>query len=185
MRNQRLSVLSPLLLCCFFRESFCICDGTTWTKVGWEIFPEEVYYLKLKAPSSQCLPYPLDGLCCNFANMDLFQSSLYMTYVLTQALFFILFVLSVHYLWMKWIKHKKKLRQQATLKSHSNGLGSPAIYDIEQVLCRLLATTSMMTKFLKQVSQHSSFKKVKQQRQLKRKKRKGEKESKDPNAKHT
>lgn len=109
MSNQRLSVLSPLLFFGFFRESFSICDGTTWTKVGWEIFPEEVHYLKVQVPPSHCLPYPLDKLCCNFANKDLLQSSLHLTYILVQALFLILFVLSVHYLWMKWTRHQKKV----------------------------------------------------------------------------
>uniref|UniRef100_A0A8C6HMT6 Testis expressed 50 n=1 Tax=Mus spicilegus TaxID=10103 RepID=A0A8C6HMT6_MUSSI len=179
MSTQRLSVLSPLLFFCFFRESFSICDGTTWTKVGWEIFPEEVHYLKVKVPPSSCLPYPLDKLCCNFANMDLLQSSLHLTYILVQALCLILFALSVHYLWMKWTRHQKKLKKQASLDKHANGLDlSPSIHDIEQILCRLLATTSMMTKFLKHVSHHSSVKKAKQQRKLRKKKSKGEEEQK-------
>ncbi|XP_051042042.1 testis-expressed protein 50 isoform X2 [Phodopus roborovskii] len=165
------------------RESFCICDGTTWTKVGWEIFPEEVHYLKVKALPSHCLPYPLDKLCCNFANVDLIQGSLRLMYILVQALFLILFVLSVHYLWMKWTRHQRK-KKQASLEKHSSDLESASIYDIEQILCRLLATTSMMTKFLKQVSQHSSFKKLKQQRKVKRRKSKGGEETKDMKSKH-
>ncbi|XP_052593334.1 testis-expressed protein 50 [Peromyscus californicus insignis] len=179
MSNWRLSVLSPLLFLCFFREGVCICDGTTWTKVGWEIFPDEVLYLKVKASSSHCLPYPLDKLCCNFANLDLVQSSLRLLYILVEALFLILFVLSVHYLWMKWMKHQRKLKKQASLEKHGDDLESASIYDIEQILCRLLATTSMMTKFLKQVSQHSSFKKVKQHHRVKRKKSEGGEESKN------
>lgn len=76
-----------------------------------------------------------------------------------------------------------QLKKQASLEKHGNDLENPSIYDIEQILCRLLATTSMMTKFLKQVSQHSSFKKAKQQRKVKRKKNKGE-ELKDSKSKH-
>lgn len=109
MSNWRRFVLFPLLFLCVFREGVCICDGTTWTKVGWEIFPDEVRYLKVKASSSHCLPYPLDKLCCNFANLDLVQSSLRLLYILVQALFLILFVLSAHYLWMKWTKHQRKV----------------------------------------------------------------------------
>ncbi|XP_034369561.1 testis-expressed protein 50 isoform X2 [Arvicanthis niloticus] len=186
MSTQRLSVLSPLLFFCFFRESFSICDGTTWTKVGWEIFPEEVHYLKVKVPQSHCLPYPLDKFCCNFANMDLLQSSLHLIYILVQALFLILFALSVHYLWMKWTRHQKKLKMQASLEKHANDRDlSPSIYDIEQILCRLMATTSMMTKFLKQVSHHSSVKKVKQHRKLRRKKsNRGEEQKNTTNPKH-
>lgn len=75
------------------------------------------------------------------------------------------------------------MKKQASLEKHGNDLESPSIYDIEQILCRLLATTSMMTKFLKQVSQHSSLKKVKQQRKVKRK-NKGE-ELKDSKSKRT
>ncbi|XP_031242812.1 testis-expressed protein 50 isoform X2 [Mastomys coucha] len=134
-----------------YRESFSICDGTTWTKVGWEIFPEEVHYLKVKAPPSHYLPYPLDKLCCNLANMDLLQSSLHLIYTLAQALFLILFVLSVHYLWMKWTRHQKKLKKQASLEKLMNDRDlSPFIHDFEQILCRLLTMTSMMSKFLKQ-----------------------------------
>nr|XP_012804267.1 testis-expressed protein 50 [Jaculus jaculus] len=176
MSHQGLTLI-PVLFICFFSESFCICDGTIWAKVGWEIFPEEVYYLQVKPPPSYCLPYPLDRLFCSFASMDLFQSSLYLIYILAQALFLILFVLSVHYLWMKWKKHQKKLKQQASLDKYDDDLESPSIYDFDQVLCRLLNTTSMMTKFLRQVSQHSP-KKVRH-RTLKRKKSKGGEKSKD------
>lgn len=109
MSTQGLSLIFTLLFICFFRESFCICDGTTWTKVGWEIFPEEMHYLKVKTAPSHCLPYPLDKLCCNFANMDIFHGCLNLIYILVQALFLILSVLSAHYLWMKWKKHKKKV----------------------------------------------------------------------------
>ena len=104
MSTQGLSLIFTLLFICFFRESFCICDGTTWTKVGWEIFPEEMHYLKVKTAPSHCLPYPLDKLCCNFANMDIFHGCLNLIYILIQALFLILSVLSAHYLWMKWKK---------------------------------------------------------------------------------
>ncbi|XP_053462296.1 testis-expressed protein 50 [Nycticebus coucang] len=173
MSNQRLFLIFSLLFICFFRESCCICDGTTWTKVGWEIFPEEVHYLKVKPPPSHCLPYPLEKLCCNFANMDIFQGCLHLTYILVQALVLILFVLSVHYLWLKWKKHQKKLKKQASLEKFSNDLESPSIYDIDQILCRLVATTSMMTKYLKQVSHHPSSKKIKH-RKLKRKKCEGD-----------
>ncbi|XP_073904996.1 testis-expressed protein 50 [Castor canadensis] len=169
MSNQGPALIFPLLFICFFGESFCICDGTIWTKVGWDIFPEEVHYLKVKDSPTHCLPYPLDRLCCNFANMDIFQSCLHLSYILIQALFLILSVLSAHYLWMKWKKHQKKLKKQASLDKFGNDLKSPSIYDIDQILCRLLATTSLMTKYLKQVSQHSSSKKVKH-RKLKRKK---------------
>ncbi|XP_031514422.1 testis-expressed protein 50 isoform X2 [Papio anubis] len=110
MSNQGLPLSFSLLLICFFGESFCICDGTIWTKVGWEILPEEVHYWKFKGSPSHRLPYLLDKLCCDFANMDIFQGCLYLIYNLLQALFFILFVLSVHYLWMKWKKHQKKVK---------------------------------------------------------------------------
>ncbi|XP_008577481.1 PREDICTED: uncharacterized protein LOC103595782 [Galeopterus variegatus] len=161
MSNQELSLIFPLLFICFFKESFCICDGTTWTKVGWEIFPEEVHDLKVKPSSFHCLPYPLNKLCCNFANMDIFQGCLHLIYILAQALVLILSVLSVHYLWMKWKKHKKKLKKQASLGKFSNDLESPSIYDIDQILCRLVATTSLVAKYLNQVSDHPPAKRVK------------------------
>ncbi|XP_062049032.1 testis-expressed protein 50 [Lepus europaeus] len=172
MCNQRPALIFPLLLICFFRESFCICDGTIWTKVGWEIFPEEVYYLKVKPSPSHCLPFPLNKLCCNFANMDIFQSCLHVTSILAQTLFLILSVLSAHYLWMKWKKHKKKMKEQVPLGKSGNDLQSPSIYDIDQILCKLVATTSMMTKYLNQVSHRSPSKKVKY-RKLKKKKSEG------------
>ncbi|XP_061042730.1 testis-expressed protein 50 [Eubalaena glacialis] len=164
MPSQGLSLIFPLLFICFFRESFCICDGTTWTKVGWEIFPEETHYLKVKPSPSHCLPYPLDKLCCNFASMDIFQSCLHLIYILVQALFLILSVLSAHYLWVKWKKHQKKLKKQASLDTAGNDLESQSIYDADQILCRLVATTSMITKYLNQVSHHPPAKKVKHQK---------------------
>lgn len=111
MVKQGLSLIFPLLFICLFRESVCICDGTIWTKVGWEIFPEEMHYLKVKPSPSHCLPYPLDKLCCSFANMGIFHGSLHLISISVQALFLILSVLSAHYLWMKWKKHKKKVNR--------------------------------------------------------------------------
>ncbi|XP_047608482.1 LOW QUALITY PROTEIN: testis-expressed protein 50 [Phacochoerus africanus] len=172
MSTQGLSLIFSLLVICFFRGSFCICDGTTWTKVGWEIFPEEMHYLKVKPPPSHCLPYPLDKLCCSFANTDIFQGCLHLTYILAQALLLILFVLSAHYLWMKWKKHKKKLKKQASLDTSGNDIENQSVYDIDQILFKLVATTSMMTKYLNQVSHHPPAKKVKH-RKLKRKKSEG------------
>ncbi|XP_021561854.1 uncharacterized protein TEX50 [Carlito syrichta] len=173
MSNQELSSIFPLLFICFFRESFCICDGTLWTKVGWEIFPEEVYCLKAKPSPSHCLPYPLNKLCCNFASMDIFQGCLHLIYIFAQALFLILSVLSVHYLWMKWKKHTKKLKKQASLDKSGHHLESPSSYDIDQILCRLVTTTSLMSEYLKLVSHSPSFKKTKH-RKLTRKKSEGE-----------
>ncbi|KAB0377026.1 hypothetical protein FD755_011470 [Muntiacus reevesi] len=172
MSAQGLSLIFTLLFICFFRESFCICDGTAWTKVGWEIFPEEMHYLKVKTAPSHCLPYPLDKLCCNFANMDIFHGCLNLIYILVQALFLILSVLSAHYLWMKWKKHKKKLKKQVSLDTTDNDLETQSVYDIDQILCRLVATTSMMTKYLNQMSHHPQAKKAKH-RKLKRKKTEG------------
>ncbi|XP_023566089.1 testis-expressed protein 50 [Octodon degus] len=149
-----------LLLTFFFRDSFCICDGTTWTKAGWEIFPEEVHYLKVKPAPSQCLPYPLDRLFCSSANRDILQSCLHLTFILAQALFIILSVLSVHYLWMKWKRHQRKLKKQASLDKLENDQKSPSFCDIDQLLSTLLTTSSMMNKYLNQVSKHS--KKIRQ-----------------------
>ncbi|XP_059944551.1 LOW QUALITY PROTEIN: testis-expressed protein 50 [Mesoplodon densirostris] len=169
MPSQGLFLIFPLLFLCFFREIFCICDGTTWRKVGWEIFPEEMHYLKVKPSPSHCLPYPLDKLCYNFASMDIFQSCLHLIYILVQALFLILSVFSAHYLWVKWKKHQKKLKKQASLDTAGNDLESQPIYN-----CRLAATTSMIiTKYLNQVSHHPPAKKVKHQK-LKGKKSEGE-----------
>ncbi|XP_022420937.1 testis-expressed protein 50 [Delphinapterus leucas] len=173
MPSQGLSLIFPLLFICFFRESFCICDGTTWTKVGWEIFPEETHHLKVKPSPSHRLPYPLNKLCCNFASMDIFQCLLHLIYILVQVLFSILSVLSAHYLWVKWKKHKKKLKKQASLDTAGNDLESQPIYDIDQILCRPVATTSMITKYLNEVSHHPPAKKVKHQK-LKGKKSEGE-----------
>uniref|UniRef100_A0ABI7WG35 Testis expressed 50 n=1 Tax=Felis catus TaxID=9685 RepID=A0ABI7WG35_FELCA len=172
MSIQGLSLSFSLLLICFLRESFCICDRTIWTKVGWEIFPEEMHCLKVKPSPSHCLPYPLDKLCCNFANVDILESSLHLVYILVQALFLILSVLSVHYLWMKWKKRQKQLKKPASSDTFGNDPENQSLYDIDQILCRLVATTSMMSKYLNQVSCHPPAKKVKH-RKPKRKKNEG------------
>ncbi|KAF6293903.1 testis expressed 50 [Rhinolophus ferrumequinum] len=169
MSIQGIALIFPLLFLCFLRESFCICDGTIWTKVGWEIFPEEMHYLKVKPSPSHCLPYPMDKLCCDFANMDLFQDCLHLMYILAQALFLILSVLSVHYLLVKWKKHKKKLKDKVSLDTFGNDLQNHSICDIDQILCKLVATTSMMTKYLNQVSHHHLAKKVKHRKPKKKK----------------
>ncbi|XP_023062802.1 testis-expressed protein 50 [Piliocolobus tephrosceles] len=161
MSNQGLPLIFSLLLICFFGESFCICDGTIWTKVGWEILPEEVHYWKFKRSPSHHLPYLLDKLCCYFANMDIFHGCLYLIYNLSQALFFILFVLSVHYLWMKWKKHQKKLKNQASLEKPGNDLESPFIYNIDKTLYRVATTASAIYKIWDHRSYHPSSKKIK------------------------
>ncbi|XP_036891180.1 testis-expressed protein 50 [Sturnira hondurensis] len=172
MSLQELSPIFPLLLICLFKESVCICDGTIWAKVGWEILPEEMPDLKVQPSPSHCLPYPINKLGCNFANMDIFQGFLYLMYILAQAIFLILAALSVHYLWMKWKKHKKKQKKQASLDTAGNELESQSINDIDQLLCKLLATTSVMTEYLNQASHHPTAKSVKH-RKLKRKDRRG------------
>ncbi|XP_012789312.1 testis-expressed protein 50 [Sorex araneus] len=150
MHIQGLSLIFPLFIC-FFIECFCICDRAAWTKVGWEIFPEEIPYLKVPLPPSHCLPYPLDRLCCSFGNKDTLYVCLHLIYISLEALGLILFVLSVHYLWMKWKKHKKKLETKATPEPPSKAENQSSSYDIDQILCKLIATTSMMTKYLNQV----------------------------------
>lgn len=47
-------------------------------------------------------------------------------------------------------------------------LETQSVYDIDQILCKLVATTSMMTKYLNQMSHHPQAKKAKH-RKLKRK----------------
>ncbi|KAM5294614.1 testis-expressed protein 50 [Glossophaga mutica] len=164
MSLQDLSPIFPLLVICLLKESLCICDGTIWAKVGWEIFPEEMPYLRVQPSPSHCLPYPINKLSCNFANMDIFQGFLYLMYILAQAIFLILAALSVHYLWMKWKKHKKKQKKQASLDTAENELESQSINDIDQLLCKLLATTSVMTEYLNQVTHHPTAKSGKHRR---------------------
>ncbi|KAM6219023.1 testis-expressed protein 50 [Rhynchocyon petersi] len=166
MSVRGLCLIFFLLFICFFRGNFSICDGTTWAKVGWEIFPEKLYYPRVKPSPSHCLPYPLNKLCCNFANMDIFQGCLHLFYVLVQALILILSVLSVQYLWTKWKKHQKKLKKQASLDTSCNDLESLSVCDIDQMLYRLLAT-SMMMKYLQHKS-NSAFKKAKHRKLKKR-----------------
>ncbi|XP_037001760.1 testis-expressed protein 50 [Artibeus jamaicensis] len=168
MSLQELSPIFPLLVICLLKESLCICDGTIWAKVGWEIFPEEMPYLRVQPSPTHCLPYPINKLGCHFANMDIFQGFLYLMYILAQAIFLILAALSVHYLWMKWKKHKKKQKKQASLDTAGNELESQSINDIDQLLCKLLATTSVMTEYLNQASHRPTAKSIKH-RKLKKK----------------
>ncbi|XP_008983250.1 testis-expressed protein 50 [Callithrix jacchus] len=174
MSNQGLLLIFSLLFICFIRDTFGICDGTIWARVGWEILPEEVHYWKVKRPPSYYLPYPLDKLCCNLANMDIFWSSLYLIDILLQALLFILSVLSVHYLWMKWKKHQIKLKNRSSSEKSGNDLESTSIQDIDQILYRLDTTTSMIFKILEHRSYHPSSNKIKHWELKKKKKTKEE-----------
>ncbi|XP_055963354.1 testis-expressed protein 50 [Sorex fumeus] len=169
----------PLFIC-FFMDSFCICDRATWTKVGWEIFPEEIPYLKVPLPPSHCLPYPLDRLCCNFGNKDTLYGCLQLIYISLEALGLILLVLSVHYLWMKWKKHKKKLETTQAAPETPSKAENQSSYDIDQILCKLVATTSMMTNYLNQVFARPPAKKGKSRKG--RGKKTKEKEPAEPKA---
>ncbi|XP_007525266.1 testis-expressed protein 50 [Erinaceus europaeus] len=161
MSAKGLSLSFPLLFICFFMESFCICDRSTWTKVGWEIFPDEALHLKFKRPPTSCLPYPVDKIYCILANLDIFGSCLRITYISVEILLLILTVLSVHYLCMKWKKHKRKVKRQETIQTIDNGLEIESFQDIEQILCRLIATVTMLTKYLNKAVHHPSAKKSK------------------------
>uniref|UniRef100_A0A4X2K5Y5 Testis expressed 50 n=1 Tax=Vombatus ursinus TaxID=29139 RepID=A0A4X2K5Y5_VOMUR len=155
---QGLSLVIPLWSVCFVKESFCICARTTWAKVGWEIFPGEVDLMQLTPPHS-CWPYPLDQLGCNFWNCAK------LSYILVETLFIILTVLSGHYLWTQWKTHTRKPED---IFPSNVDQQNQSIYDIDQMLCRLISTTSMLTRYLKQVSHHPS-KKLKHRRKFKKK----------------
>ncbi|XP_074164493.1 testis-expressed protein 50 [Sminthopsis crassicaudata] len=159
---QGLSLVIPLWSVCFIKESFCICARTTWAKVGWEIFPGEVDLMQLTPPPSH-LPYGLDQLGYNF------WSCTQLSYILVETLFVILTVLSGHYLWTQWKKHTRKPEDNFSISGDPQ---NQSIYDIDQIICRLMSTTSMLTRYVKQVSHHSP-KKLKHRRKL-RKKRDGD-----------
>ncbi|XP_059529877.1 testis-expressed protein 50 [Myotis daubentonii] len=161
MSIQELPLMFLLLCACLLKENSCICDGTTWAKVGWEIFPEEMLYLKVEPSPSHCLPYPMDKLWCNFINMDVIASLVYLICILGQAISLILLALSVHYLWMKWKRHKKELKKQASIDTVGNEPESQSINDIDKLLFKLLATTSMMSEYLDRKAQRPSSKKFK------------------------
>ncbi|XP_004853475.1 uncharacterized protein Tex50 [Heterocephalus glaber] len=160
MANAVASLTFSLLFIFLFKGSLCICDGTAWTKVGWEIFPEEVHHLQVKTFRPQCPPHPLTKLCRSFVTWDIFQTCLHFIFTLAQALFLMMSVLSVHYLWMKWKKHQRK-KKQDTLDKVENDLNTSSFYDIHQMLCKLLAISSTMKEYLNQVPQCSSSKKIK------------------------
>lgn len=61
------------------------------------------------------------------------------------------------------------MKEQACLDKAGKELHNPSVYDIDQLLCKLVATTSMMTKYLNQVSQRSSSKKTKHRKSKKKK----------------
>ncbi|XP_072504675.1 testis-expressed protein 50 [Notamacropus eugenii] len=155
---QGLFLVIPLWSVYFVKESFCICARTTWAKVGWEIFPGEVDLMQLTPPPSY-LPYPLDQLDCNF------WSRTKLSYILVETFFVILTILSGHYFWTQWKKHTRK--PEANFSSNDDQQNQ-SIYDMDQILCRLMSTTSMLTKHLKEVSHHPS-KKSKHRRKLKKK----------------
>nr|XP_008509341.1 PREDICTED: uncharacterized protein LOC103544272 isoform X2 [Equus przewalskii] len=85
MSFQGLSLIFPFLFICFFKETFCVCDGTIWTK----------------------------------------------------------------------------LKKQPSLDTLGNDLEGPSFQDIDEILCRLMAKTSMLTTYLNQSSHYPLAKKVK------------------------
>uniref|UniRef100_K7E1L9 Uncharacterized protein n=1 Tax=Monodelphis domestica TaxID=13616 RepID=K7E1L9_MONDO len=142
---QGLSLIIPLWSVCFVKESFCFCAKPTWARVGWEIFPGEVDLKHLTSAQTSSMHDFLSKWRQNSWSCTQVSS------VLVEILFIILTVLSGHYLWTKRKKHPRKPEDRM---SSSYDQQNQSIYDIDQILCRLMSTTSLLTRYLKHVSEH-------------------------------
>ncbi|XP_007667087.1 testis-expressed protein 50 isoform X1 [Ornithorhynchus anatinus] len=112
MLRQGLTLTLLIWSAGLFQESHCFCDKVPWAKVGWEILPEDMEKLKLTLPpSTYCLPFPLEKMCCTFPTIKPFYSCMFALCTLLKSLCFILASLTTYSLWTKWKQHLKFLRE--------------------------------------------------------------------------
>uniref|UniRef100_A0A7M4FPG1 Uncharacterized protein n=1 Tax=Crocodylus porosus TaxID=8502 RepID=A0A7M4FPG1_CROPO len=134
MAPERLSVWS--------KNGLCVGGRPSWRRVGMDILPEDLKEMELETQRmSTCLPYPLDQLSLYFTNLEITKGWLDILRFSVKVVLSLLCSLSVHYLWIKWKLHQRKLCGQHT----SN---------VDKMPSRLVANTSRMLKYLKHNCHH-------------------------------
>uniref|UniRef100_A0A8C3P720 Testis expressed 50 n=1 Tax=Chrysemys picta bellii TaxID=8478 RepID=A0A8C3P720_CHRPI len=132
-----------------FQDSLCHCDRPSWVRVGWEILPEDLEQLQLGTPlQSNCLPYPLDQLSHCFTHLEIAKRCFEVLYVSCKIILFFLGGLCVRCLWSKLRRPQKKVND--VNEQGRNG----CTCNVDKMLCRLVANTSIMMKYLKDVCHH-------------------------------
>ncbi|XP_006139430.1 testis-expressed protein 50 [Pelodiscus sinensis] len=167
-----LFLLFPVWIVFLFQDSLCLCDRPSWVRVGWEILPEDLEQLQLGAQfQSSCLPYPLDQLSHCFTSLEIARDCLEVLYGSCKITFFLLLGLCVRCLWSKLRRPQKKVSVQTSSLSVTTEFHAECTCNVDKMLCRLVANTSVMMKYLKYVC-HQQRKEARQRKLSK--KRKGE-----------
>uniref|UniRef100_A0A674IWR6 Uncharacterized protein n=1 Tax=Terrapene triunguis TaxID=2587831 RepID=A0A674IWR6_9SAUR len=148
----------PIWIAFLFQNSLCLCHRPSWVRVGWEILPEDLEQLQLGTPlQSNCLPYPLDQLSHCFTHLEIAKGCLEVLYVSCKIILFFLGGLCVRCLWNKLRRPQKKVSDVNDKSLENNRLDqSPRLCtcNVDKMLCRLVANTSTMRKYLKYVCHH-------------------------------
>ncbi|XP_025052536.1 testis-expressed protein 50 [Alligator sinensis] len=143
-------------------NSLCICGRPNWRRVGTDILPEDLKQMELGIQfMSTCLPYPLDQLSFYFTSLEITKECLDILCISCKVVLYLLCSLSVCYLWIKWRRHQRsdvmpKVVSQTSTVSVGTEFHSEHTSNVDEMLWRLVANTSMMLKYLKHVCHHES-----------------------------
>ncbi|XP_039341035.1 testis-expressed protein 50 [Mauremys reevesii] len=170
------SLVFPVWIAFLFQETLCLCDRPSWVRVGWEILPEDLEQLQLgTALQSNCLPYPLDQLSHCFTYLEIAKGWLEVLYTSCKIILFLLGGLCVCGLWSKLRRPQKKVSVKTSSVSVTTEFHAECTCNVDKMLCRLVANTSIMMKCLKYVCHHHR----KEARHRKLSKKRKEEEIKD------
>ncbi|XP_073212499.1 testis-expressed protein 50 [Lepidochelys kempii] len=170
------SLVFPVWIVVLFQDSLCLCDRPSWVRVGWEILPEDLEQLQLGTSlQSNCLPYPLDQLSHCFTHLEIAKGCLEVLCASCKVILFLLGGLCVHCLWSKLRRPQKKVSVETSSVSVTTEFHAECTCNVDKMLCRLVANTSIMMKYLKYVCHHHR----KEARHRKLSKKRKEEEIKD------
>ncbi|CAI5776344.1 Hypothetical predicted protein [Podarcis lilfordi] len=160
----QVSLLWTVLL---FQDVIGFCERPAWTRVAWEMTPQDLELLATKQQSN-CFRDSMCQVCHCFTGLGLSKESLEVVYAGCKVAFLIVSGLVVHYLFIK-LKLKLTLAKpttpcrtivQAPAFPVATKVNDEYTHNMDKMLYRLVANTSKMMKYMKHVA-HRYKKEVK------------------------
>ncbi|XP_044295120.1 testis-expressed protein 50 [Varanus komodoensis] len=132
-----------------FQDVLGLCERPAWTRVAWDMTPQDLEQLMGEQQSSGFQTSTFQ-ICHLFAGLSLSKECLEIFYSSCKAALFIVAGLSTHYLFRKLIVAKTPKSCQATAVSVTTEQHYEYTnQNMDKMLCRLVANTSRMMKYLK------------------------------------
>ncbi|XP_038606827.1 testis-expressed protein 50-like [Tachyglossus aculeatus] len=122
-------------------------DRERWTRVGWEILPEEMPQLKrpLHAPL-YCLPNALDDSCLRISTYDLFRICMWFLCIVCTGLLFNVVSLALYH---RWTEGKQRLEKPERVPSEIDD-----VLSVHQLLVKLLTTSEKILERVEEMAEN-------------------------------